>query len=197
MYNSNVTVNISSTTNTTYHATLVIATQNINTAKGGSYVATVYGDEDNKLTNIIQVHYSSGSNIFSIYISLSALSKNLLHIQAAGLAGEPTNIATLIDTIPTVADGDKITIVNANAVAWCIVIFQLSYHLILHINIRSHYSRLETPFFTLLFVDRTHTETCCHFSVGSSFYFVSIFCLSISVTSVIEARRANILSIAA
>ena len=67
---------------------------------------------------------------------------------------------------------------------------------ILHTNIRSHYSRLETPFFTLLFVDRTHTETCCHFSVGSSFYFVSTSVLSISATSVIEARRANILSIA-
>lgn len=117
MYDSNITVNINSTTSTTYHATLVIATQNINTSRGGSYTATVYGDEDNKLTNTIQVHYSTGSNIFSVYINLPGWSKNLLHIQAVSLAGEPTNIATLVDAIPKVADSDKVAIVNANATA--------------------------------------------------------------------------------
>ena len=53
-YDSNISVEIKSTTNTTYNGTLIIATQNINTSLGGTYKAVVYGDENNTLTNSIK-----------------------------------------------------------------------------------------------------------------------------------------------
>ena len=54
-YDSNISVEIKSTTNTTYNGTLIIATQNINTTGGGVYSATVYGDENNNLTSAIKI----------------------------------------------------------------------------------------------------------------------------------------------
>ena len=81
MYDSNVSVEIKSTTNKTFNGTLIIATQNINTTGGGVYTATVYGDANNALTESIKIHYGSGSNVFSVYIDLPSWSKNLLHIQ--------------------------------------------------------------------------------------------------------------------
>ena len=101
MYDSNISVEIKSTTNTTYNGTLVIATQNINTSGGGSYTCKVYGDADNSLTGAIKIHYGSGSNVFSVYIDLPAWSKNLLHIQCVSLAGTPTDIATQVSEIPS------------------------------------------------------------------------------------------------
>ena len=109
-YDSNISVEIKSTTNTTYNGTLIIATQNINTSLGGVYKAVVYGDENNTLTNSIKIEYLSGSNVFSIYINLPPWSKNILHIQCVSLAGAPTNIATTVDSIPSTA-----TIVPTNA----------------------------------------------------------------------------------
>ena len=110
MYDSNISVEIKSTTNKTFNGTLVIATQNINTTGGGSYSATVYGDADNALTDSIKIQYSSGSNVFSVYINLPSWSKNLLHVQCVSLASTPTDIATKVDEIPSTA-----TIVPTNA----------------------------------------------------------------------------------
>lgn len=110
MYDSNVSVEIKSTTSQTYNGTLVIATQNINTSGGGVYQATVYGDASNTLTNSIKIHYGSGSNVFSVYIDLPGWSKNLLHIQCVSLASTPSSIATSVDSIPSNA-----TIVPTNA----------------------------------------------------------------------------------
>lgn len=110
MYDSNVTVEINSTTSSPYHGVLIIATQNINTTGGGTYTAKVYGDADNSLTESIRIHYGSGSNVFSVYINLPGWSKNLLHIQCAALKGTPTDIATTISEIPSNA-----TIIPTNA----------------------------------------------------------------------------------
>lgn len=110
MYDSNISVEIKSTTSTTYNGTLVIATQNINTTGGGSYTATVYGDASNSLTDAIKIQYLSGSNVFSVYVNLPSWSKNLLHIQCVALAGTPTDIATTVTEVPSTA-----TIVPTNA----------------------------------------------------------------------------------
>lgn len=110
MYDSNISVEIKSTTSTTYNGTLVIATQNINTTGGGTYTATVYGDASNTLTDSIKIKYASGSNVFEVYIDLPGWSKNLLHIQCVALKGEPTDIATTVTEIPSTA-----TIVPTNA----------------------------------------------------------------------------------
>lgn len=109
-YDSNISVEIKSTTDIAYNGTLIIATQNINTTGGGGYSATVYGDATNILTNSIKIHYGSGSNVFSVYIDLPSWSKNLLHIQCVSLAGTPTDIATEVSSIPSNA-----TIVPVNA----------------------------------------------------------------------------------
>ena len=110
MYDSNISVEIKSTTSTTYNGTLIIATQNINTTGGGSYTATVYGDANNALTGAIKIQYLSGSNVFSVYINLPSWSKNLLHIQCVALKSAPTDIATTVSEIPSTA-----TIVPTNA----------------------------------------------------------------------------------
>lgn len=110
MYDSNITVTINSTTSTTYHGVLVIATQNINTSLGGTYKAVVYGDASNTLTSSIKIQYLNGSNVFAVYIDLPGWSKNLMHIQCSALKAAPTDIATMVDAIPSTA-----TIVPTNA----------------------------------------------------------------------------------
>lgn len=109
-YDSNISVEIKSTTNTTYNGTLVVATQNINTSHGGTYAAVVYGDEKKTLADKIKISYLTGSNVFSVYINLPPWSKNILHIQCVSLAGSPTDIATTVTEIPSTA-----TIVPTNA----------------------------------------------------------------------------------
>lgn len=110
MYDSIIAVTINSSTDVTYHGTLVIATQNINTSHGGTYSVIVYGDAKNSLTDRIKIEYVNGSNVFSVYIDLPLCSKHLLHIQFISSRGEPTDIATLVDEIPSTA-----TIVPTNA----------------------------------------------------------------------------------
>ena len=105
-----ISVEIKSTTSIAYNGTLVIATQNINNTGGGIYTATVFGDEKNTLTSAIKIQYLSGSNAFSVYMHLSAWSKSLFHIQCVHLAGAPSSIATIVDSIPSTA-----TIVPTNA----------------------------------------------------------------------------------
>ena len=110
MYDSNITVDINSTTSTTYHGTLVIATQNINTTGGGTYTATVYGDAYNTLTDSIKIKYVSGSKNFEVYINLPGWSKNAIHVKCVSLAGAPTNVVEKVSAIPSDA-----TIVPTNA----------------------------------------------------------------------------------
>lgn len=109
MYDSNVTISVSSTTNTTFYGTLVIATQNINDSHGGTYVANVYNDPTGTLSSSFVVKYPTNSRIFEVYCNFPSWSKNLIHIQAVALKAEPTNIVELITTdIPT----DSLVTVN-------------------------------------------------------------------------------------
>lgn len=112
MYDSNITVDINSTTSGTYHGTLVIATQNINTSKGGSYTCTVYGDATGTLSSALRVQYSNGSNKFNVYFQPPGWSKNLIHIKALSLNSAPTEseICTSVSSVPTT---DLVTITNA------------------------------------------------------------------------------------
>lgn len=114
MYDSNITVEISATTSTTYNATLVIATQNINTTGGGSLTATVYGDATNTIAPNIYIGYASGSNQIHVYFSPQAWSKNLIHIQAVALAGAPSNVCTSVDSVPSTANRQPTNALTAN-----------------------------------------------------------------------------------
>ena len=109
MYDTNITIDIDSTANTTYHATVVIATQNVSSSSIGSvHVVNVYGDASNTITPNIRVVWNSGSNIYTVYFVPSAWSKNLIHIRAIGLNAatvESTICASMTGTAPTSTPG--------------------------------------------------------------------------------------------
>ena len=110
MGDSNVTIEVSSTLDTTSYGVLVIATQNINTSRGGVYECKVYGDSDNRVAPNFKIQYSSGSNNFKIYYDNRAnWSKVLFHIRAI-TNNEPTINFSIISSLPTT---DLLTINNA------------------------------------------------------------------------------------
>ena len=85
MYDSNLTIDIDATTSTTYHGTVVIATQNVSTTSmGSSHTITVYGDPTGTISNAIRVVWNSGSRNYNVYFVPSTWSKNLIHIRAIG-----------------------------------------------------------------------------------------------------------------
>ena len=102
-YDSNVTITIQSTTNITYYAVAVLATQNIDTAGGGTFTWNTYGDANNTVTPNLYAKYTSGSNWIEIYFSPNNWSKNLIHIQANALKSNPTNICENVSEIPSSA----------------------------------------------------------------------------------------------
>lgn len=116
MYDSNLTINIDSTTQTTYHGTLVIATQNVSsTSMGSAHTITVYDDPKGDISNAISVTWNSGSNNYNVYFIPSAWSKNLIHIRGIGTGMENTDESKLCTftagTAPTSTPG--LTVVNA------------------------------------------------------------------------------------
>ena len=85
MYDTNVTIDIDATTNTTYHGTVVIATQNVSeTSIGSAHVITVYGDPTGTISDAIRVVWNSGSRNYNVYFVPATWSKNLIHIRAIG-----------------------------------------------------------------------------------------------------------------
>ena len=101
VYDTNVTINISSTTNTTYYGTLVIATQNNLVQE-----VRVYGDLEGKLINSLFYNTtSSSSKVLEIYFKPEPWSKNIIDVDvvnpADGIA--PTDVATFVNEIPSSA----------------------------------------------------------------------------------------------
>ena len=85
MYDSNVTIDIDSTTTTTYHGTVIIATQNVSeTSIGSAHTITVYGDPTGTISDAIRVVWNSGSRNYNVYFAPLTWSKNLIHIRALG-----------------------------------------------------------------------------------------------------------------
>ena len=98
---SNITIEIASTAASTYHGTLVIATQNITSSGSGTYTAKVYGDADSALTPLIKIQRSGA--VFAVYADLPTYSKNLIHARCSNPAAAPTDIATQVSAIPSAA----------------------------------------------------------------------------------------------
>lgn len=92
MYDTNITVEINATTNITYHGTLVVATQNVSETATGIACIEVYDDPTGVIANSIRIVRESGSRNFNIYFIPAAWSKNLIHIQALGLASDASDI---------------------------------------------------------------------------------------------------------
>ena len=102
-YDSNVTIDIDATTSTTYHATIILATQNVNTSHGGTVTLDAYGDENNAITSNIYLLYPSNSRYIEVYFSPASWSKNFVHIRALGMQAAPTNICENVSSIPSTA----------------------------------------------------------------------------------------------
>lgn len=110
MYDTNLTIRISSTTNVTYNGTLVIATQNFG-SNNRIIRCDLYGDATGNLYDCLVVQQSSDvtNPLISVYGNFAGYSKNLVHIQAVGLSGSPEELMTSTTTIPTT---DLVTIYN-------------------------------------------------------------------------------------
>lgn len=94
IYDTNITVDISSTTSTTYSGKLVIACQNYVVLK-----ASVFGDYSNTVTP--NIYYRKVDNTVEIYFKPTAWSKNVIHITGCGIRGEVTHVCENISTIPS------------------------------------------------------------------------------------------------
>ena len=106
MYDSNVTIEINSTASTTYHGTLVIATQNVTDSSIGSvHVVKVYDDPSGIIANSLRIVWTNGSRNYDIYFVPSNWSKNLVHIQALGLYGYSDICTAQTGTPPTTTTG--------------------------------------------------------------------------------------------
>lgn len=117
MYDSNLTIDIDSTTNTTYHGTVVIATQNVSeTSIGSAHTITVYDDPTGTISDAIRVVWTSGSRNYNVYFAPATWSKNLIHIRALGNYLENVDNSKICTqftngTAPTTTSG--LTVVNA------------------------------------------------------------------------------------
>jgi hypothetical protein len=117
-YDTNITIDIDSTTSLTYHATIVIQTQNVyaNDSSRGAASCYVYGDADNHITPLLSVFYPHGSasRQVEVYAALPPYSKNLVHVRCVAIStGGMTDVLTGVSAIPTAIDGKiKVTPVN-------------------------------------------------------------------------------------
>lgn len=99
VYDTNVTCEVTSTTNVTYSGKLVIATQNYGIAQ-----MTVYGDAANTVAPNFFVKPSTTSNPYiEVYFKPSSWSKNVVHIYGSNIQAEPTNVCTNVSAVPSTA----------------------------------------------------------------------------------------------
>lgn len=94
VYDTNITVDISCTTSTTYNGKLVVACQNSKIMK-----ASVFGDYSNIVT--ANIFLKLIDNTVEVYFKPQAWSKNIIHITCCGIQGNVTYICEKIDAVPT------------------------------------------------------------------------------------------------
>lgn len=111
VYDTNITCEITSTTDVTYSGKLVIATQN--------YVIkqmTVYGDAANTVAPNIYIKPSTNSDPYvEVYFKPTNWSKNVVHIYGSAIAAEPTNVCTNVPAVPSTATSTPINALNSKA----------------------------------------------------------------------------------
>lgn len=111
VYDTNVTCEVTSTTNVTYSGKLVIATQNYAIAQ-----MTVYGDAANTVAPNFFVKPSTTSNPYiEVYFKPSSWSKNVVHIYGSNIQAEPTNVCTNVPSVPSTATSKPTNALNSKA----------------------------------------------------------------------------------
>lgn len=99
VYDTNVTCEVTSTTNVTYSGKLVIATQNYAIAQ-----MTVYGDAANTVAPNFFIKPSTTSDPYiEVYFKPASWSKNVVHIYGSNIQAEPTNVCTNVPSVPSTA----------------------------------------------------------------------------------------------
>ena len=99
VYDTNVTCEITSTTDVTYSGKLVIATQNYVISE-----SKVYGDAANTVAPNFFIKPSTTSDPYiEVYFKPSSWSKNVVHIYGSNIQAEPTNVCTNIPAVPSTA----------------------------------------------------------------------------------------------
>lgn len=99
VYDTNVTCEVTSTTNVTYSGKLVIATQNYVISE-----AKVYGDATNTVAPNFFIKPSTTSDPYiEVYFKPSSWSKNVVHIYGSNIQAEPTDVCTNVPSVPSKA----------------------------------------------------------------------------------------------
>ena len=109
-YDTNITIELNCTTSTSYHATIVIYTQNIYANQaGGTIGCHVYEDANNAITPLLKIfrpNVGSTDRKVEVYAALPGWSKNLVHVQGVALSdGGMTDVLTSVTSIPTAITG--------------------------------------------------------------------------------------------
>ena len=99
VYDTNVTCEVTSTTNVTYSGKLVIATQNYVISE-----AKVYGDATNTVAPNFYIKPSTTSDPYiEVYFKPSSWSKNVVHIYGSNIQAAPTDVCTNVPSVPSAA----------------------------------------------------------------------------------------------
>lgn len=99
VYDTNVTCEVTSTTNVTYSGKLVIATQNYVISE-----AKVYGDATNTVAPNFFIKPSTTSDPYiEVYFKPSSWSKNVVHIYGSNIQAAPTDVCTNVPSVPSAA----------------------------------------------------------------------------------------------
>ncbi len=111
VYDTNVTCEVTSTTNVTYSGKLVIATQN-----NVIQQMTVYGDAANTVAPNFFIKPSTTSDPYiEIYFKPASWSKNVIHIYGSAISAEPTNVCTNVSAVPSTATLKPTNALNSKA----------------------------------------------------------------------------------
>ena len=122
VYDTNVTCEVTSTTNVTYSGKLVIATQNYVIAQ-----MTVYGDAANTVAPNIYIKPSTTSDPYiEVYFKPESWSKNVVHIYGCRIEAEPTDVCTNVPAVPSTATLKPKNALDSKANASDVPTFSLS-----------------------------------------------------------------------
>lgn len=121
MYDTNLTIDIDSTTATTYHGTVLIATQNVSeTSLGTEHTINVYGDPTGTISDAIRVVWNSGSRNYNVYFTPGTWSKTFIHVRAIGSYLDTMDTSTMCTfttgTAPTTTSGLTVNNVLKSAI---------------------------------------------------------------------------------
>lgn len=111
VYDTNVTCEVTSTTDVTYSGKLVIATQNYVISE-----MTVYGDAANTVAPNFYIKPSTTSDPYiEVYFKPSSWSKNVVHIYGSNIQAEPTDVCTNVPSVPSTATSKPTNALNSKA----------------------------------------------------------------------------------